>query len=151
MDFTSQIVIFLAFVGVTVVFNTLLIWFAYKGFASVSMKVTQSLAEVETSSETQKWLSSMKAASEQAVKITELTREKMADFEPAFENFHARYGFMLAKFDTRTERISNDISVNATRVRDAVTGPAEKFAVVASGVQSALGFLAPPNGREPQD
>jgi hypothetical protein len=151
MDFTSQIVIFLAFVGVTVVFNTLLIWFAYKGFATVSMKVTKSLSEIETSSATRQWLKSLQTASEQAVKITEVTKEKMAEFEPALENFHARYGFMLAKIDTRTERISNDISVNATRVRDAVTGPAEKFAVVASGVQSALGFLAPPNGREPQD
>ena len=151
MDFTTQIVIFLAFTGVTVISNTVLIWFAYKAFATVTLKVTQTLAEFERSSATRQWLTSLQTASERAVTVTELTKVKMAEFDPAFATFHARFGFMLAKMDHRVERISADISDSAIRVRDAVARPAEKFAIVASGVQSALGFIAPSNVADDQE
>ena len=148
MDFTTQIVIFLAFLAANVVATTFVIYRVYRTFDGILRKVSKSMSEFETNSATREWLRSMQEASEQAVKMTEVTKEKMAEFEPAFENFHARYEYMLAKIDTRVERISSGISQNAERVRDAVTGPAEKFGAVASGVQSALGFLAPSNGDE---
>ena len=148
MDSTTLIVIFLAFTSVTVVTNTLLIWFAYKGFANVTMKVTETVREIETSSATRHWLESLRSASERAVSVTELTKQKMAEFDPELENLQARYEFLLAKIDTNIERITLSVSGNATRVRDAVTRPAEQFAAVASGVQSVLRFIAPPNGDE---
>jgi len=46
----TQIVIFLAFISVTVITNTLLIWFVYKGFAGVTSRITETVSEFKTSS-----------------------------------------------------------------------------------------------------
>jgi hypothetical protein len=146
MDFTTQIVIFIAFTGLTVVFNTFLIWIVYKGFATTTMKVTTALADFESSGDTRDWLSSMVTASEQAVTITERTQRKMADIDPALDDLHARYGFVLAQIDARVERVTTGVADNAVRVRDAIVKPAERFGEVAAGVQSVLGFILPLNG-----
>ena len=151
MDFTTPIVIFLAFTMVTVVTNTLLILFAYKGFASVTTKVTAAAREFETSSETREWIASIQRASEQAVTVTEMTKQKMTEYDPVLDDLQSRYAFMLASLDTRVERVTETVTETATRARDAVIEPAEKFSNVASGVKNALSFLSPESGnhREP--
>jgi len=143
MDFTTLIVIFLAFTSVTVVTNTLLIWFAYRGFANVTTKITQTVREIETSGETRRWLESLRSASEQAVTATEVTKQKMAEFDPTIDDYQARYEFLLAQIDTKIARMADDVSDSATLVRDAVAGPATQFAAAASGIQNLLNFLAP--------
>ena len=150
MDFTL-IVIFLAFTSVILISNTLMIWFAYKGFANVTLKLTESAREFETNRDTREWIAALGKASEQAVIVTEATKQKMADLEPLLDDAQARYGFMLAKLDTRMERLTNTLSDKAVRVRDAVTKPAQKFGSVMEGVQNTLGFLAPSNGDEDED
>jgi hypothetical protein len=138
-----MIVIFLAFTSVTVVTNTLLIWFAYKGFANVSGKLTDAVREIETSSATKEWIESIRKASDQAVSMTDLTRQRMGEFNPRLDFFQARYEFFLAQVDVRIERMTQGLSENAIRVRDAVSEPAERFAATAAGIQNVLSFIAP--------
>jgi len=140
MDDTTLIVLFLAFTSVTVVTNSLLIWFAYRGFASVTLKITETVREIETAGPTREWLSALATASEQAVDITETTKQKMVDQDPVLQ---VRYQFLLAKMDTKVERLSNAVSDNALRFRDAVEKPAMKIEAVAGSIQNTLGFLVP--------
>jgi len=144
METTTLIVIFLAFTSVTVVTNTLLIWFAYKGFANVSGKVTEAVREIETSSTTRAWLQSWQTAAEQAVAITDMTKQQMAEFGPQFAEFHGRFQFLLAEIDTKVERVTTGVSENATMVRDVVSEKAELFASAAAGVMNVLSFIHPP-------
>ena len=146
MDNMALIVIFLAFVAVTLVSNTLLIWFAYMGFANVTAKVTGTLRDLETSSETKEWLATLDKTAENAARISEITKQKVQEFDPVLSNIEARYGFMLAKVDTRVERLTADVSQTAERVRDAVARPAMQIEAFATGVQSAVEFLKP-NGK----
>ena len=144
METETLIAIFLAFVSATLVFNTFLIWFAYKAFANVTMKVTETVREIEASGDTRRWLDSMLSASEHAVALTETTKRKLSEFDPALQDMHAQFGFLLAQIDTKTERSAADVSGNAERIRDAVGELAEKFAVAAAGVQGVLSLVTPP-------
>src|SRR6266446_1147082 len=81
----TQIVIFLALISVTVITNTLLIWFVYKGFAGVTSRITETVSEFKTSSETKAWLRTFESASKQAVAVTEATKIKIAAFEPGID------------------------------------------------------------------
>src|SRR2546428_13254463 len=99
MDVTTLIVIFLAFTSVTVVTNTLLILFAYKGFANMTLKVTETVREVEMSTDTREWIASLEKAAAQAVIVTETAKQKMAEYAPVLDNLQSRYQYMLAKLD----------------------------------------------------
>ncbi len=143
MDVTTLIVIFLAFTSVTVVTNTLLFFFAYKGFAGFTTKMTETVREFETSSETREWIALLERAAAQAVVVTEAAKVKMEEYDPALENLQGRYGFMLAKLDTRVEELTDGITETVTCVRDAVAMPAEKLDIVAGLLRKAVSAIAP--------
>ena len=42
----TKIVIFLAFTAVTLAFNSVIIWFAYKSFSSITTKMTETIREI---------------------------------------------------------------------------------------------------------
>jgi len=125
----ARIVIFLAFVSVTVVTNTILIWFAYKAFAGFTWKVTETVSQFETSSETREWLARLQSASEQAMTLTESAKLKMADVEPMLAGVHQQYRRTLAKVDSELESVAEEITTNAQKMRDVVAKPA--FSVLA--------------------
>ena len=125
----TQIVIFLAFVSVTVVTNTLLIWFVYKGFAGVTSKITETVSEFKTSSETKAWLRGLESASRQAVVVTETTKIQIAEIEPALARAQQHYLQTLALVDSKLEIAAGDITRNAQKIRDVVAQPA--FSAVA--------------------
>ncbi len=143
MDVTTLIVIFLAFTSVTVVTNTLLILFAYKGFSGFTMKVTEAVREFESSAEAREWLASLERAAAQAVVVTEVTKQKMADYDPVLESLQGRYGFVLAKVDARVDDLAESLSATAARVRDAVAEPVEKLEVVTGALKKAVSFIDP--------
>src|SRR5438132_605419 len=99
----TQIVIFLAFISVTVITNTLLIWFVYKGFAGVTSKITETVSEFKTSSETKAWLRMFESASKEAVAVTEATKIQIAEFEPALDRAQQHYLHTLARVDSKLE------------------------------------------------
>ena len=50
-----QIVIFLIFTSVTLVFNSIVVWFAYKAFANITTNVTETMRGIQTSDDAKAW------------------------------------------------------------------------------------------------
>ena len=120
----TRLMIFLALTSVTIVTNTLLIWFAYKTFATLTSTVTDALTEVERSDVTQAWLHSMQTAAKHAANFTERAKQKMTDVEGCLLHAQEQYGLALAKVDSKLEEVGNVLCANARKVRDAVAKPA---------------------------
>ena len=125
----TQIVIFLACISVTVITNTLLIWFVYKGCAGFTSKITETVSELKTSSETTTWLRKLESASRQAVAVTEAIKIKIAEFEPPLDRAQQHYLQTLGQVDSKLEKTAGDITRNAQKIRDVVAQPA--FSAVA--------------------
>jgi hypothetical protein len=124
-----RIVIFLFFVFVTVTSNTIMIWFAYRAFAGMTSKVTETVSEFGKSSETRAWIDSLQVAAAEAVAVTEATKQRMAEFEPMIIRAQANYKRALADADSKLEAVAEEVSVGARKMRDVVAKPA--FSVMA--------------------
>jgi hypothetical protein len=133
-----RIVLFLAFVSVTLITNTLVLLFAYKAFAGLTSKLTRTVSDFGKSSEARKWIDSMHVAAERAVTITESTKIKIAEFDPVLIRTQEKHALILADADARLEKTASDIDGAALTIRNAVAKPA--FAVVSftAGVRKAL-------------
>ena len=124
-----RIVIFLAFISITLITNTVLIWLAYKTFADVTSKVTETVSQLETSSEIREWIAMLQSASEQAVSVTEAAKVKIAEFESVIENARQHHRDTMAKVDSTLETVADEITATARKMRDVVAKPA--FSVLA--------------------
>src|SRR5437870_1654513 len=130
----TRIVIFLAFVSVTVIGNTLLIWFAYEAFANFTFKVTETVSQFQTRSETREWINAMQSASEQAVALTEATKIRMAEVEPALEKTREQYRQALVTVDSRLDTVAKEITTHAEKMRNVVAKPAFSIVTFAAGL-----------------
>ena len=133
-----RIVIFLAFVSVSVIFNTLVIFFAYKVFANLTLKVTASMAEFQKSSETREWIDSLQVAADRAAAVTESTKLKFAEFDPVLERTQENYRRTLVDVDAKLEEVADDINTTVQKVRDIIAKPAFSVATFAAGVSQVL-------------
>ena len=133
-----RIVIFLAFASVTVITNTLLILFAYKAFASLTSKVTETVSEFGKSSETRRWIDSLQIAAEQAAVVTEATKQRITEFEPALGRAQENYNRTLATVDSKLEKVAGEIDASARKLRDVVAKPAFSFVAFAAGLTKVL-------------
>jgi hypothetical protein len=133
-----RIVIFLFFVFVTVTSNTLLIWFAYKAFAGVTSKVTETVAEFEKNSETRAWIDTLQVAAAEAAAVTEATKRKLAEFEPMLVRVQENYNRTLAQVDSRLESVAEEISTGARQMRDVVAKPAFSIMAFAAGLARVI-------------
>ena len=122
-----RLVIFLALISVTVVTNTLLIWFAYKAFAGFTSRITEMLAQFEKSGLPKAWIGTMEIAAEEALALTEIAKRTMAECDPVLERAQQQYARALGKVDSRLEQAGNELSDGARKVRDTVSKPAFKF------------------------
>jgi hypothetical protein len=136
-----KIVIFLIFTSVTLVFNSIVIWFAYKAFANITTKVTETMREIHANDEARGWLRALESASVQAVAVTGFAKESIVDFEPALARAQSKFGYGLAKIDVRLERIHDKVSSQAAKTHDAIVGPAHRIGATLSGVQEVLNHL----------
>jgi hypothetical protein len=136
------IVIFLIFISVTLVFNSIVIWFAYKAFASITTNVTETLRGIQTSDDAKSWLGALHSASFQAVAATGATKEVIADFEPTLAKAQSRFGYALASVDVRLERVHDRVRNRAEKVQSAIVRPAHRIGATISGVQEALLYLS---------
>jgi hypothetical protein len=133
-----RLVIFLAFASVTVITNTMLIVFAYKAFANVTSRVTATVSEFEKSSETRAWIDSLQIAAEQAVLVTEATKQTMAEFTPVISRAHENYIRTLVNVDSKLETVADEVSTGARKVRDAVAKPAFSVMAFAASLTKVL-------------
>jgi hypothetical protein len=136
-----QIVIFLAFTSVTLVFNSLVIWFAYKAFANIADRVTDTMRELRDSGEVAGWLRALENASSQAVTLTDATQKRLNQFEPILARAQSQFGYGLAKVDVRVESLCENIRHHSGRAQDTVLAPARHIGAVMSGVREVLEYL----------
>jgi len=122
-----QIVIFLAFTSVTLVFNSVVIWFAYKAFASVTLKVTRKMNEFHTSEDAKRWMKSLEVASERAITATSATRDELKAFEPVLARAQSAYGYGLAKVDVRVESLCDNIRNHVESAQTKVEDPCRRL------------------------
>ena len=134
----TRIVIFLAFVSVAVIVNTLLIWFAYRGFARFTSKLTATVSAIGTSSETKAWLTTLQFVSEQAIAVTGTAKIKIAEFEPMLDRAQQQYMNALSHVDSKLEIIAGEITTNAQKVRDIVAKPAFYSVAFAAALSRVL-------------
>src|SRR5262244_773962 len=104
-----RIVIFLAFVSVTLITNTLLILFAYRALAGMTSKVTSTVAELGKSSETRELIDSLHAAAENAALVTESAKLKVAAFTNVLSRVQENYHHSLDTAELRLEKVAENV------------------------------------------
>jgi hypothetical protein len=123
----AQIVIFLAFVSVTLVFNAVVIWLAYKAFADITLRVTGTMSQIHASEATQRWMGALESASVQAIAITDMTRERINSFEPVLARAESKYGYGLAKVDIRVEDFCENVRTYMQSAQRRVEDPCHQI------------------------
>jgi predicted ATPase with chaperone activity len=118
--------------------NTALIFVVYKAFSGLSMKVTATVSELEKTAELRQFLGSLHAASEQAVKVTQSTKERIAEFEPVISKVQETYNRSIAQVDSTLEKVAAQIDSSAEKVRDTVAKPAFSVMAFAAGLTKVM-------------
>ena len=130
--------IFLAFVSVTLITNTLVILLAYRALAGITTKLTSTVAELGTSSETRQLIDALQAASKRAASVTESAKLKMAGLDPALGRFQETLRSNLAQADSKLEKAAKNIDTTAQNVRDMVAKPVFAAASFSAGFIKVL-------------
>jgi hypothetical protein len=133
-----RIVIFLAFVSVALITNTLLIWLVYKALSGLTSKVTDTVSQFITSSETNEWIATLKSASEQAIAVTEAAKLRIIESQPVIEKAQQDYRAVLDKANSTLETVAEEITTKAKQTRDVVAGPAFSFLAFAAGLSQVI-------------
>ncbi|HEY2381442.1 MAG TPA: hypothetical protein VGK48_09725 [Terriglobia bacterium] len=133
-----RILVFLFFTCATVVTNTCLILFACKAFSGLTSKVDATVSAFEKNSEMREWLDSMQTASAQAIVVTQATKDRMAELEPALARAEESFNRSLAQVDSKLEEVADQITTNAERVQETVVKPAISAAAFAAGLTKAF-------------
>jgi hypothetical protein len=134
----TRIVIFLGFVSIALITNTLLIWFAYKTLTGLTSKVTETVSMFVTNTEANKWIASLRSASEQAVAVTEATKVRITECQSVVEEAQQKYRLTLNKVDSTLGMVADEITTNAKKAQAAVSGPAFSFIAFAAGLMQVL-------------
>src|SRR5262249_20860709 len=134
-----RIVIFLAFVSVTLITNTLLILFAYKALAGMTSKVTSTIAELGKNSETRELIDSLYSAAENAASVTESAKLKVAGFTTVLGRVQENYRRGLDSADSKLERVAENVDNASQKVKDVVAKPAFAVASFSAGFIKVLG------------
>jgi hypothetical protein len=133
-----RIVLFLAFVTVNVITNTLIIFFAYRAFAGAVSKATETASQFQKSSETRAWIESVRVAAERAATVTESAKVKMAESNTALSNAEETYRRTLVRIDVKVKGVADDMEAMAETARDIVAKPVVSASKFAAGVVKVL-------------
>jgi len=138
----TKLVIFLMFTSVTLIFNSFVIWLAYKAFANVSTMVTEGVREAGASEDARAWLHALDSAASHAVVMTEATKAQLANIDPVLARAQATFGFRLAEIDAQMERSVATVLHHTEKVQRAVTGPARRIGATLSGIREVINYLS---------
>jgi hypothetical protein len=133
-----RIFIFLVLTSVTVMANTMAILCAYKIFAKLTTRVLETATDFRKNTATRDWIQSMQIAAERAAAITNSTKQKFAQFDPAFGRVHEKYRYTLVKIDSKLDEAAEKINTTTRDVRDIVAKPAFAVATFAAGVSKVM-------------
>jgi hypothetical protein len=129
-----RIVIFLAFVSVAVITNTLLVIFVYRAIARITSNVTAAVSEYGASTGVRRWIDSLAAASQRAAAITESTKVKMADFNAVLEQGQGDFQGTLAAIDAKVGKTIDAIDTTSQKMRDIAARPGSLLSTFAAGL-----------------
>ena len=133
-----RIVVFLVFVSVTVITNTLAIFLAYRAFAGLTSKVSATMSDISKSSDTRQVIDSFRVAAEQAAMVTESTKQRIAEFDPILARSQETYKRSLLLIDSKLEKAADNINTSAEKIRDVVAKPAFSVASFVAGMARVL-------------
>jgi hypothetical protein len=133
-----RIVVFVAVVALGTLLNTALIFAAYKAFAGLTSKVTTTVTEFQRNNELRKFIVSMQTVGEQAVTITEGTKQRIAEFEPVMAKAQDSFGRTLDMVDSKLEETAKRMDSSARKIRDAVAKPAVSTMAFVAGVMKVI-------------
>ncbi len=133
-----RIVVFLFLTSIAAILNTAIVFGIYRMFAGMTAKMTNAVSEMEKNAETRQWLDSLQVAAENAAKMTEATKVKIAEFDPVLTRAHENYRQALAKIDSKLDQTAEKINTGARDVRDVVSKPAFAVATFAAGVTRVM-------------
>ena len=138
----TKLVIFLMFTSVTLIFNSFVIWLAYKAFANVSTMVTDTVREAEASQDARAWLQALQSASSHAVVVTDAAKTQLANLDPVLARAQTTFGFRLAEIDAQVERTFTKIVWETEKAQRAVTRPARRVGATLSGILEVIQYLS---------
>jgi hypothetical protein len=130
-----RIILFLALTAIALVINAALLWFSYRQIAGSAEKVFQRVGEFQRDKATLQLLNSLLTRSEEIVSITETARQRFSSTDEWFATAEARYGYTLAKMDTKLERLEETICDGMSGLRSKVEGQASRIAAFAAGMR----------------
>jgi hypothetical protein len=133
-----RIVVFLFFVSVTVITNTLAVFLAYRAFAGLTSKVSGAMSDISKSSDTRHVIDSLREAAEQAAMATESAKRRIAEFDPILARSHETYNRSLSLIDSKLEKAAENINTSAAKMRDIVAKPAFSVASFVAGMVRVL-------------
>ena len=129
-----RIVVFVGFVAFGTFLNTILIFGAYKAFASLTSKVTTTVSDFKNNNELRQFIDSMQTVGQQAVSVTETTKQRIAEFEPVLARAEESFGRTLDEVDSKLEETAKQIDTSARKIRDAVAKPAVSTMAFVAGL-----------------
>jgi hypothetical protein len=137
----GRLIIFLACVAVTLIVNTVIIYMVFRIFGNLATKVTEGVHEFQTGASTRHWLTTMQAASENAVKVTGIVKEQFAGLEPALVQMQAEHADRLAKADVRFKLAFRAIHSTVAMIDGIVTWPIRHLRTASSVIEGIYAFI----------
>jgi hypothetical protein len=137
----ARLVIFLAFASATLFFNAVIIWYAYKAFANVTFKLTETMRELEARESAKVWLSALETASNHAVSLSEKARTQLANFDPVLARAQSKYEFRLAQIDVQMEKGLTSIREKTESLQGAVERPSHRLGATLAGIFEVMRYF----------
>ena len=137
----ARLVIFLAFASATLLFNAVMIWFAYKAFANVTFKLTETLRELEARESSKIWLSALESASNHAVSLSEKAKTQLANFDPVLARAQSKYEFRLAQIDVQMEKGLSSIREKTESLQGSVERPSHRLGATLAGIFEVMRYF----------
>jgi phosphoenolpyruvate carboxylase len=138
MSMEANLLIFLAAIFINIFVTTAALYGAYRAFAGTVTKTTGMMAEFQKSSETKRTIDSLQIATERAASVTEVTKQKMQEFQPKLERAQEGYRRTLESIDARLEQTASRIDETSRTVRDVIAKPAFSVASFAAGMSRVI-------------
>lgn len=130
-----QLAILLAFTSLTLIFNSAVIWFAYKAFVKASTAVTDTIRDIETSKNAMGWLKALEVTSANAASVSNSVKDDLLHLDPVIARAQAKYEFKLAEVDVQLEKAFSTVLHHTEKMERALVEPAHRVGATLSGIR----------------
>lgn len=137
-----RLIIFLAFTSLTLIFNSFVIWYAYKAYTKASTIVTSTIRDIGTSDGAQAWVKALEVASMHAVSVTQNAKADLIQLDPIVARVQESYEFKLAEIDVHVEKAISKVLYHTEAFQNAVEGPTRKLAATLAGVSEVVQYFS---------